>query len=57
MAVDLLGQLRLYPLLEEAKPSYGTAGFRSRAELLPSTLFRYVKLRTVHARVCRLPTI
>ena len=40
MAVDLLGQLRLYPLHEEASPSYGTAGFRSHADLLPSTLFR-----------------
>ncbi|KAK9819340.1 hypothetical protein WJX74_007967 [Apatococcus lobatus] len=53
MAVDLLGQLRLYPLHEDAKPSYGTAGFRSRAELLPSTVFRCGALMALRAGALR----
>lgn len=36
----LLEKSKSYPKPSNFKPSYGTAGFRSAAELLPSTVFR-----------------
>lgn len=49
-----LHKLRLahtqYPKAPEFHPSYGTAGFRSLAERLPSTVYRYDRSRpSLHA--------
>jgi phosphoacetylglucosamine mutase len=41
-----------YPKPEAFRPSYGTAGFRAEASLLPSTVFRCGMLIGLKARSC-----
>ncbi|KAK9861384.1 hypothetical protein WJX84_003574 [Apatococcus fuscideae] len=53
MPTDVLLQLNTYPLREGLKPTYGTAGFRSVADLLPSTVFRCGALMALRAGALR----
>jgi hypothetical protein len=42
MDAAILEASRAFPKPRDFSPSYGTAGFRSLASLLPSTVFRWV---------------